>query len=181
MSPAESRYLRFERVQLPERKTPVVIVVSKRSGTVLGEIAWYGRWRQFCFYPAEDTVFNVGCLDDIEDMIAELHAERAGAQAFTVGFAALYDRYVADSEHPRKLGQRDGYPGGWVWSSAQDAREFLGSETLAREFPDDDPAGFAVYELRLPTGWEADVTPEPDRNGVHHLLTDALIVGRCHG
>lgn len=34
----------------------------------------------------------------------------------------------------------------------------------------------AVYELCLPNGWEADVSPEPDPHGAHRLLVDAFLV-----
>lgn len=72
-----SEYLEFERHDPPpDRKTPVVRVLSKRTGQPLGSIAWYGPWRQFCFYPSPETIFNVGCLRDIEDQIGLLMAER---------------------------------------------------------------------------------------------------------
>jgi hypothetical protein len=35
----------------------------------------------------------------------------------------------------------------------------------------------AVYEVQLPTGWDADVSPELSDDGpYHHLLNDAVIV-----
>ncbi len=46
-----SAYLRFERRELEGRKTPIVTVISQSGGYALGEIRWYDRWRQFCFYP----------------------------------------------------------------------------------------------------------------------------------
>lgn len=76
---SNSQYLDFVRDQPPERKTPIVVVRSKSSGTVLGTIAWFGRWRQFCFWPKADTVFNVGCMADIQAKIAELRAERSSS------------------------------------------------------------------------------------------------------
>ena len=73
---AESRYLEFVRDQPRDRKTPIVVVRAKSDGTVLGSISWFGRWRQFCFWPKSNTVFNAGCMTDIQGKIAELHAER---------------------------------------------------------------------------------------------------------
>lgn len=72
----ETQYLVFERHEPKDRKTPVVFVLSKSSGVRLGYIAWFGRWRQFCFWPSPETVFNVGCMTDIQNKIAELKAER---------------------------------------------------------------------------------------------------------
>jgi hypothetical protein len=72
----DSQYLVFERHDPTDRKTPVVFVLSKSSGVRLGVISWFGRWRQFCFFPSSETVFNVGCMNDILGEIAALMAER---------------------------------------------------------------------------------------------------------
>lgn len=78
MSSETSKYLTFDRHDpTPPRKTPMIVVSSKRSGDLLGFIRWYGPWRQFCFWPQSATIFNTGCMDDIKAVIAELHAERA--------------------------------------------------------------------------------------------------------
>lgn len=73
----ETAYMEFTREDVPGRKTPIVTVTSRSSGAILGQIRWYGPWRQFCFYPWAGTIFNVGCMDDIKAQIAELRAERA--------------------------------------------------------------------------------------------------------
>jgi hypothetical protein len=73
---SNSRYLVFERIDRAERKTPIIRVLSRSSGIALGTIAWYGAWRQFCFYPEPRTIFNVGCMADISEAIAALKAER---------------------------------------------------------------------------------------------------------
>lgn len=59
-----SEYLEFE-LQEETGKTKVWWVFSKRQGTRLGTIKWYGPWRQYVFYPATQTLFNRGCLVDI--------------------------------------------------------------------------------------------------------------------
>lgn len=73
-----SQYLRFERQAPigPVRKTPIVNVLSRTSGELLGMIKWYGAWRQFCFYPEPTTIFNLGCMADIGAQIGELMEER---------------------------------------------------------------------------------------------------------
>jgi hypothetical protein len=73
---SDSRYLIFVRTQPPGRKTPIVQVCSRSSGNLLGVVAWFGPWRQFCFRPERQTVFNVECMTDIQAKIAELKAER---------------------------------------------------------------------------------------------------------
>jgi hypothetical protein len=51
--------------------------VEANSGGHLGEIKWFGRWRQYVFYPAFGTVYSAGCLEDIRDFIVGLKAARA--------------------------------------------------------------------------------------------------------
>lgn len=72
----QSQYLRFRRVERSTRKTPIVYVTSKSTGVRLGEIKWFGRWRQFCFFPEPKTTFNRSCMNDINKAINELMAER---------------------------------------------------------------------------------------------------------
>ena len=62
----------------PGRKTPRYAVLNNRSGDLLGEIAWYGSWRQFCFFPEQGTVWNNGCLADVQDAIKWAEQRRTG-------------------------------------------------------------------------------------------------------
>jgi hypothetical protein len=72
----ENPYLWFEETWPEGRKTAVVIVRSKRSAETLGEIRWWGQWRQYVFVPAAYTVFNTGCMDTIIARIDELMERR---------------------------------------------------------------------------------------------------------
>ncbi len=56
-------------------KTGVFTVMSKR-GAFLGQIAWHGAWRQYTFRPTVDSIFSVGCMDDIGCFIVHLHEQR---------------------------------------------------------------------------------------------------------
>ena len=71
-----SQYLTFVRHLPPGRATSITNVESKSSGALLGQIRWHGPWRQYCFMPEPRTIFNVGCMADIEHQIGELMAER---------------------------------------------------------------------------------------------------------
>jgi hypothetical protein len=42
---------------------------------MLGIIKWFGRWRQYAFFPDNGTVYNVECLNDITIHIKELKNE----------------------------------------------------------------------------------------------------------
>lgn len=67
---APTKYLYFEQVDNPGRKTGVWRVRSRNSGSDLGAIRWYGPWRQYCLYPASAAIFNTDCLEAICDRIA---------------------------------------------------------------------------------------------------------------
>lgn len=79
MSPVGSGYLRFvEDTSIPGLATRVILVQSTRSSALLGHIRWFGRWRQYTFWPRPNTTFNQSCLAEINGQIRDLMAERRG-------------------------------------------------------------------------------------------------------
>ena len=74
----ESKYLKF--VLAPKQpksgKTFVYHIQSLVHGDVLGEIKWYGGWRQYAFLPYPLTVWNPECLGDVSNVIDLLMEER---------------------------------------------------------------------------------------------------------
>ena len=70
-----SKYLEFDRIGWTG-KTDVWNVLSKSQESILGQIKWFGRWRQYCFYPSPNTIFNPECMNDISNFIKELMAGR---------------------------------------------------------------------------------------------------------
>ena len=64
------KYIYFKEVKT-ERKTGTWMCKNNRSDDDLGIVKWYGPWRQYCFFPNEFTIFNKGCLDDIQDFISK--------------------------------------------------------------------------------------------------------------
>jgi hypothetical protein len=79
--PWGSEFLTFTEHEIEGRKTPIYEIHGKRSGTLLGMIKWYGPWRQFCFYPEPQTLFNRGCLEDILVVTTFLNAQRRSDKA----------------------------------------------------------------------------------------------------
>lgn len=65
------KYIYFVKIE-DKPKTSVWWCRSKKNGGILGEVKWYGPWRQYCFFPEPDTVFNVTCHDDINNFIRQL-------------------------------------------------------------------------------------------------------------
>jgi len=70
-----SKYMEFSKIG-STGKTDIWDILSKSSGFILGTIKWYGAWRQYCFFPSANCVFNTDCMDDIKKMIFELMAQR---------------------------------------------------------------------------------------------------------
>jgi len=46
----------------------------------IGGIQWYAPWRKYCFFPSENTVFELHCLKDIVSIISELTEARNKAK-----------------------------------------------------------------------------------------------------
>ena len=67
----KSSWLTFCKLDFPDKKTEVWQVISVK-GVFLGDIKWFGRWRQYAFFPEENTVFNRQCLQDIYMFTARL-------------------------------------------------------------------------------------------------------------
>ena len=71
------KFIYFIKVE-DKPKTSVWHCLSQSTNDLLGEVKWYGSWRQYCFFPEPTTVFNVGCLEDINDFIGQLKKEKKG-------------------------------------------------------------------------------------------------------
>jgi hypothetical protein len=71
----ESKYLKFTKID-SKGKTEIYNVISKNHEYSLGIIKWYSSWRQYCFYPEKETIFNKDCLNVIEEFIIELMNKR---------------------------------------------------------------------------------------------------------
>lgn len=75
---AKAEYMVF--ISQPTKgKTGRWDVHSRNSGHLLGVIKWWGAWRQYCFFPEPNCVFNRGCLEDINNFIAARMQERKRA------------------------------------------------------------------------------------------------------
>lgn len=57
------------------KKTKKFEVIS-HSGNYLGIIKWYGAWRQYVFFPVENSIFSIGCLKDLENALETIKDER---------------------------------------------------------------------------------------------------------
>ena len=60
------------------RKTPIYSVrkghIRFYEGAVeLGKISWNGAWRQFVFYPDNDTMWSKGCLEIVNNFLKKIN------------------------------------------------------------------------------------------------------------
>jgi len=70
----KTKYIQFV-IAHRKPKTVVINVINNGSSTILGQIAWYGAWRQYTFNPYPSTVFNNECLKEIQDVLTDLNTE----------------------------------------------------------------------------------------------------------
>jgi uncharacterized protein YprB with RNaseH-like and TPR domain len=71
----ETQYLRFVEFE-KKQKTKVIAVMNKHHEEIIGMIKWFSRWRQYCFFPTNNTVWNINCLNDVNLVITMLTDER---------------------------------------------------------------------------------------------------------
>lgn len=86
---------------------------------------------------------------------------------YTIGRKSVYDLHIEHNPQAMKIGRSDDYPGGSVWRTPEEARQYLADENL------DDLDDFDVYGVEA--DWEKDT--EPSNGGPwHDLLRDARLV-----
>ena len=67
----------YMRGQIVEKKpkTNVWEITSTHHGNVLGVVKWYGSWRQYCFFPESNCLFNHACLFEVFSFLIKLNDE----------------------------------------------------------------------------------------------------------
>jgi len=68
----ENKYIKIKEVKSSD-KTKWFDIVNQKGNYVIGEIYWYPSWRQYCFFPYEDMVFNDTCLELVLDFLKEIN------------------------------------------------------------------------------------------------------------
>lgn len=94
-NPWDSPYIYFKDEEIPaDRKTKIIGVYSKSSSDKLGEIRWWGAWRQYTFFPASASVWNIDCMNSIIAKIKELVDERRSDKREPPNDAELADNWI---------------------------------------------------------------------------------------
>ena len=71
----KSKYIYFIEIET-EKKTKEFLIMNSSKEIQIGVIKWYSPWRQYCFFPENETIFNIDCLKNIEYFIKDLMIER---------------------------------------------------------------------------------------------------------
>lgn len=72
---ADYEHIAINETDRTERgKTARYSVVNRKHGADLGEIRWYGVWRQYILEPLPRALFSAGCLQDIASFIEQATA-----------------------------------------------------------------------------------------------------------
>lgn len=70
-------YVRAFIEQPKNRKTPIYELCNSKNELIkLGTIKYNCKWRKYCFYPIDETVFDSQCLRSIVDFMNTLNNER---------------------------------------------------------------------------------------------------------
>lgn len=72
----KAKWIDFMDVSSQAKKTKTFLVINRESKTQIGEVKWYGAWRQYSFFPNPKTVYERQCLLDIAKFINQLMVER---------------------------------------------------------------------------------------------------------
>jgi len=68
---SDPKWVRFEALpRFVGRKTDIWQVLEG-NGAILGEVRWWGPWRQYTFQPRGGTTYERRCLRDIADFCEE--------------------------------------------------------------------------------------------------------------
>lgn len=70
------KYMHMVEQPIPTGRKTAIYEISENAGNaILGHIKWYAPWRGFCWFPACETVFDVGCLSQIIFWIRGLNTQ----------------------------------------------------------------------------------------------------------
>lgn len=63
-------FLQFtEIVDANQEKKTKTWAIQNYARVFLGHVKWHSPWRKYVWYPAEDTIFDPECLEDIAERL----------------------------------------------------------------------------------------------------------------
>ncbi len=68
----DGTFIRFRAMEIPPGQiTPRWYVETLEDDDYLGVVKWFGPWRKYGFFPAQDCVFEETCMREISQFIEE--------------------------------------------------------------------------------------------------------------
>lgn len=83
---------------------------------------------------------------------------------FTIGHKSSYEQYFREQGTPQKMGRNDEYPGGSVWKTFGEAKQYC-------------PEGYEVYGVQA--DWERSTVKSEDGDWHDLLVTSDLVMLEC--
>ena len=78
------KYFSIEKTARSTSGKTNIYTVTKPNGVILGQVKWYGAWRCYTLHPSNETIWNAGCLHDIEIFCANATAaQRMGEEVIS--------------------------------------------------------------------------------------------------
>ena len=68
-----NKYIRFDEVPNPGKKTKIMNVINKSGDYSLGKIHWHCGWRQYVFRPEIETIYSHDCMQSIIEEVKRLN------------------------------------------------------------------------------------------------------------
>lgn len=68
----EYKYIIFQKAGGKFATKPTYRCLNKKSNHLLGIVAYYQYWKQYCFMPEAQTVFSEDCLCGIQHFLSQL-------------------------------------------------------------------------------------------------------------
>jgi len=72
----DGKWISFYLQSETEKTQKYYVVTKEYFPKKLGEIKWFGKWRQYSFFPEPNTVFEKQCMKDIISFIEDLMLKR---------------------------------------------------------------------------------------------------------
>lgn len=69
-------FIKVESTLLEKRKTGIYQVYSTYDDSFLGEVRWYGAWRQYVLFAEDGSFWSDDCLEEVAQYIKQLMYER---------------------------------------------------------------------------------------------------------
>jgi hypothetical protein len=95
----ETPYLLFRSYYVPKQKTLTVSVINIHHNQEIGVIKWYSAWRQYCFFPEFNTIWNKECLNSVNEVITELMNARKTASKKSQKTVGVIARSIEDFQN----------------------------------------------------------------------------------